>query len=157
MRDGEGHAQFHGERLLIGAIRRLIRRGDCTVATAAFERVCGWAGQDACRTLEVFLQQLALHGRRKLTLSMPFDPTLTKDERTILDVFGCAQLSAYDGMDDALTDLVGGTPPASLGAAACVVAELLAINGCIVEAAIEDEWSTAHCPVSSEVQAAVGF
>lgn len=139
MCDGEG--LFHGERLLIGAIRRMVRRGDCAAATAAFERVCGWAGPDACRTLEVFLQQLALHGTRRLILALPFDRTLTGDERRILDVFGCAQLGAYEGMDAALTDLLGATPPASLGAAACVVAELLAINGCIVETAIEEAWS----------------
>ncbi len=156
MRDGEGHAQFHGERLLIGAIRRLVRRGDCTVATAAFETACGWAGQDACRTLAVFLQQLALHGRRRLTLAMPFDPAVTADERTILHVFGCAQLGAYDGMDRALTDLLGVTPPASLGAAACVVADLLAINGCIVEAAIKEDWPSARCP-ANERRAAAGF
>lgn len=140
MRDGEGHAQFHGERLLIGAIRRLVRRGDCTAATAAFERACGWAGPDACRTLQVFLQQLALHGRRRLTLAMPFDPGVTADERAILDVFGCAQLAAYAGMDEALEKLMGTSPPASLGAAACVVAELLALSGCIVETAIEGAW-----------------
>lgn len=157
MRDGEGHAQFHGERLLIGAIRRLIRRGDCTVATAAFEGVCGWAGPDACRTLKVFLQQLARYGRRRLTLALPFDPVLTKDERTLLNVFGCAQLGAYAGMDEALEELLADTPPASLGAAACVVAELLAINGCIVETAIEDLWEDARRPANSGVWAAVGL
>lgn len=157
MRDGEGHVQFHGERLLIGTVRRLVRRGDCTSATAAFERACGWAGQDACRTLQVFLQQLALHGRRRLTLALPFDPDLTRDERTLLDVFGFAQLGAYEGMDQALAVLLGDTPPASLGAAACVVAELLAINGCIVEAAIEDEWTTQHRPANSDLRVAVGL
>jgi hypothetical protein len=157
MRDGEGHAQFHGERLLIGTVRRLVRRGDCAAASAAFEQTCGWAGRDACRTLQVFLQQLALYGRRRLTLALPFDPALTRDERTILDVFGCAQLGAYAGMDDALTDLVGGTPPASLGAAACVVAELLAINGCIVETRIVHEAAADRWSARDEVRATVGL
>lgn len=157
MRDGEGSAQFHGERLLIGAIRRMVRRSDCTVATAAFEHVCGWAGPDACRTLEVFLQQLALHGTRRLTLAMPFDRTLTGDERRILDVFGCAQLGAYDGMDAALTDLLGVSPPASLGAAACVVAELLSINGCIVETTLDDDWTGRRCPAANDAQPASFF
>jgi hypothetical protein len=156
MRDGEGHAQLHGERLLIGAIRRLVRRGDCTAASAAFERACGWAGPDACRTLKVFVQQLALHGKRRLTLALPFDPVLTRDERTILCVFGCAQLGAYAGMDAALADLLDATPPATLGAAACVVAELLAIHGCIVEAAVDDEQVNGRSFASTEVRVAAG-
>lgn len=149
MLDGDLSPLLHGERLLIGAVRRLARQPGCAGAQALFEQACGWAGAEACRTLEVFVQQLALHGRRKLALSLPGDPALTADERTILDVFGCAQAEAYEAMDERLEALLDGVPPASLGAAACVVAQTLAINGCLVEAQC---WAVSTTPSSTAAQ-----
>lgn len=153
MLDGDPSPLLHGERLLIGAVRRLARQSACAGAQAHFEQACGWAGAEACRMLEVFVQQLALHGRRRLTLSLPGDPHVTPDERTILDVFGCAQAEAYEAMDERLTALLEATPPASLGAAACVVAETLAINGCFVEASAEAQgWAASTTPSSTAAQ-----
>lgn len=153
MFDGDPSPLLHGERLLIGATRRLARQSGCAGARAHFEQACGWAGAEACRMLEVFVQQLALHGRRKLVLSLPGAPGLTADERTLLDVFGCAQAEAYDAMDERLEALLGVAPPAPLGAAACVVAQTLAINGCFVEASGEDQcWAASTTPSSTAAQ-----
>ncbi|MGA0606396.1 hypothetical protein ACO2Q0_10385 [Phenylobacterium sp. VNQ135] len=140
---------LHGERLLIGAIRRLTRQSGCSGALAHFEDACGWAGPEACRMLEVFLQQLALYGRRTIAVSPPGAAALTGDERTMLDVFGCAQAEAYEAMDLRLAQLLDDTPPASLGAAACVVAETLAANGCFVEAQC---WEASTTPSSTAAQ-----
>lgn len=150
---------FRGERLLVGAIRRLALGTGCPGAVAQFEFVCGWTGQEACRTLEVFLQQLALHGRRRLTVSRPGDPAVTRDERAMLDVFAFAQAEAYDAMDARLSDLLDAVPPASLGAAACIVAQVLAMNGCFVAAEVEGEigaqcWAASTTPSSTAAQCA---
>jgi len=149
MLDGDPSPLLHGERLLIGAARRLTRDAGCSGALAHFESACGWAGSEACRMLEVFLQQLALHGRRRLAISPPGAPGLTADERMILNVFGCAQAEAYEAMDERLEALVDGPPPASLGAAACVIAQTLAINGCLVEAQC---WAVSTTPSNTAAQ-----
>ncbi|MFN3585652.1 hypothetical protein [Phenylobacterium sp.] len=149
---------FRGERLLIGAIRRLALGTGCPGAVAQFEFVCGWTGHEACRTLEVFLQQLALHGRRRLTLSMPGDPAVTADERAMLDVFAFAQAEAYEAMEARLFELLETAPPAPLGAAACVVAQVLAMNGCFVEPAPIGPgaqcWEASTTPSSTAAQCA---
>lgn len=144
---------FPGERLLIGAIRRLALGTGCPGAVAQFELVCGWTGHEACRTLEVFVQQLALHGRRRLTLSRPGDPAVTPDERAMMDVFAFAQAEAYAAMDARLSELLGTVPPAPLGAAACVVAQVLAMNGCFLEAEVQC-WEASTTPSSTAAQCA---
>lgn len=82
--------------------------------------------------LEVFLQQLGAWGRRRLVLSVPADLRLTDDEALILDAFGCAQAEDYRSLHERLISLTGGEPPAALGAAACMVAQALAMNGLLV-------------------------
>lgn len=153
MLDRDPPSLLHGERLLIGAIRRLARQSGCSGALAHFEDACGWAGPEACRMLEVFLQQLALHGRRSLTISPPGVAALTADERAVLDVFGCAQAEAYEAMDARLETLLGDLPPAPLGAAACMVAQTLAANGCVVEASNDAQcWEASTTPSNTAAQ-----
>lgn len=157
MLDGDLSPLLHGERLLIGAIRRLALHSGCAGAQAHFEQVCGWAGAEACRMLEVFLQQIAAHGRRRLVIGVPTDPRLTDDERTILEAFGCAQVEAYEAMDERLGVLLHAMPPAALGAAACIVAQTLAINGCLLDASVENSaqaqcWEARTTPSSTAAQ-----
>ena len=153
MLDGDPSPLLHGERLLIGAVRRLALQAGCAGAQAHFEQACGWAGAEACRMLEVFLQQVAAYGRRRLAIGAPPDPRLTDDERTILEVFGCAQVEAYEAMDERLGALLNATPPAALGAAACVVAQTLAINGCLLDASSEAQgWEARTTPSSTAAQ-----
>ena len=125
---------LHGERLLIRTVRLLALTSPCHSLRAHFEDACGCAGQSAYRMLEAFVQQLGVRGRRRLTLSIPADPRLTDDEQLILDAFGCAQAEDYRSLDERLTGLLGAPPPFSLGAAACVVAETLAMNGLMLRA-----------------------
>ena len=122
----------HGERLLVRTIRLLALTQPCHGLRALFEQTCGCAGHESYRVLEVFLQQLCASGRRRLTLSVPADLRLTDDEALILDAFGCAQAEDYRSMDERLFGLVGGEPPPSLGAAACLIAQALAMNGLLL-------------------------
>lgn len=127
-------ALTHGERLLIRTIRLLALTAPCHGLRGLFEQACGCAGHEAYRVLEVFLQQLGAWGRRRLVLSVPADPRTTDDEALILDAFGCAQAEDYRSLDERLTGLLGGEPPPALGAAACVVAQALAMNGLVLRA-----------------------
>lgn len=120
---------LHGERLLIRTVRLLALTAPCPGLQGAFEQACGCAGHEAYRTLEVFLQQLALRGRRRLALSVPSDPRLTADEAILLDAFACAQAEDYRSLDECLAGLIGDAPPSAIGAAACLVAGLFAMSG----------------------------
>lgn len=103
--------------------------------------------------LNVFLQQLALYGRRRVAVSPPGAPGLTADERMILDAFGCAQMEAYEAMDERLERLLGDVPPAPLGAAACIVAQTLGAHGCFIEASAEAQcWEASTTPSSTAAQ-----
>lgn len=123
---------LHGERLLIRTVRLLALATPCHSLRAHFEAACGYSGQAAYRMLEAFVQQLGARGRRRVTLSIPADTRLTDDEALILDAFGCAQAEDYRSLDERLTGLLGVQPPFPLGAAACGVAETLAMNGLIL-------------------------
>ena len=125
---------FHGERLLIRTVRLLALTTPCHGLRAHFEAACGCAGEAAYRMLETFVQQLGARGRRRVTLSIPADPRLTDDEALILDVFGCAQAGDYRALDERLRGLLDAPPPFPMGAAACMVAETLAMNGLMLRA-----------------------
>jgi hypothetical protein len=125
---------FHGERLLIRTVRLLALTTPCHGLQAHFEAACGCAGETAYRMLEAFVQQLALKGRRRVQLSIPTDPRLTDDEALILDIFGCAQAEDYASLDARLRGLLDASPTFPMGAAACMVAETLAMNGLMLRA-----------------------
>lgn len=125
---------FHGERLLVRTVRLLALATPCHGLKAHFEAACGCAGEAAYRMLEAFVQQLAAKGRRRVELSIPADPRLTDDEALILDVFGCAQAGDYASLEERLRGLLGVPAPFAMGAAACMVAETLAMNGLMLRA-----------------------
>ena len=125
---------FHGERLLVRTVRLLALTTPCHGLKAHFEAACGCAGEAAYRMLEAFVQQLGSRGRRRVALSIPADPRLTDDEALILDVFGCAQAGDYRALDERLRGLLDAQPPFPMGAAACMVAETLAMNGLMLRA-----------------------
>jgi len=130
MHDLKSHDErLHGERLLIRTVRLLALTTPCHSLRAHFEAACGDAGQAAYRMLEAFVQQLGVRGRRRVTLSIPADPRLTDDEALILDAFGCAQAEDYRSLDERLYGLLDTPPPFPMGAAACIVAETLAMSG----------------------------
>jgi len=125
---------FHGERLLVRTVRLLALTTPCHGLRAHFEAACGCAGDAAYRMLEAFVQQMALKGRRRVQLSIPADPRLTDDEALVLDVFGCAQAGDYRSLDERLRGLLDAPSPFPMGAAACMVAETLAMNGLMLRA-----------------------
>ncbi len=61
----------HGERLLLRTIRMLALQADCRGQRCCFEAACGCAGEEAYRTLEVFVEQLRLNGQRRIAISAP--------------------------------------------------------------------------------------
>jgi hypothetical protein len=138
---------FHGERLLIRTVRLLALTTPCHSLRAHFEAACGCAGDTAYRMLEAFVQQLAAKGRRQVRLSIPADPRLTEDEALMLDVFGCAQAGDYQSLDERLQGLLDAQPPFAMGAAACMVAETLAMNGLMLRARPTPDAAIRHGPV----------
>lgn len=121
-----------GERLLLCALRLLAAEGGCGSLKPSFEHACGCAGSQAFRGLEVFVQQLGLHGRRRIAVTPPVIGGPTPDEVLILEAFACAQADDYRGLDERLAALTAAEPPGALGAAACLVAEAFAMNGLVL-------------------------
>ena len=121
-----------GERLLLRTIRLLAFRNACHGQQCHFEMACGCSGEEAYRTLSVFVEQLRLNGQRRIVLSAPPARTVTDDERTILAAFAAAQNDDYGELDARLADLTQAQPPASLGGAVCLVAQVFAMQGLVI-------------------------
>lgn len=124
-----------GERLLLRTIRLMALRNACHGQQRHFELACGCAGEEAYRTLSVFVEQLRLNGQRRIVLSAPPARTVTEDERTILAAFAAAQNDDYRELDARLADLTRAQPPASLGGAVCLVAQVFAMQGLMIPGA----------------------
>jgi hypothetical protein len=123
-----------GERLLLCGLRLMAADAGRHTLQSNFEAACGCAGPQAFRALQVFVQQLGLHSRRRIVVAPPAAAPPTGDEALVLEVFGCAQVDDYAGMDLRLARLIGREPPASLGGAACVVAESFGLGGLMLRA-----------------------
>jgi hypothetical protein len=121
-----------GERLLLRALRLLALRNACHGLRPHFEFACGCAGDEAYRALLVFVEQLRVTGRRRIVLSAPPATGVTADERTILAAFAAAQADDYAELDARLFDLTTAPPPASLGGAVCLVAQVFAMQGLLL-------------------------
>lgn len=121
-----------GDRLLLRTVRRLALQSACHGLKDGFEVSCGCAGPEAYRALEVFVEQLRHNGQRRIVLSVPMARMLTHDEQTILAAFAAAQHDDYRELDARLTDLTGAQPPASLGGAVCLVAQVLTMQGLLI-------------------------
>ena len=121
-----------GEGLLLRTIRLLALRNACFGQQCHFELACGWSGEEAYRTLSVFVEQLRLNGQQRIVLSAPPARTATDDERSILAAFAAAQHDDYRELDARLADLTQSQPPASLGGAVCLVAQVFAMQGLLI-------------------------
>ncbi|MCR5878443.1 hypothetical protein [Phenylobacterium sp. J367] len=121
-----------GERLVLCGLRLMAADAACTTLQPRFDEACGCAGGQALRGLEVFVQQLRRHGRRKIQVSPPAPGRPTADERLVLQVFASAQADDYRSVDAALAQLIDDEPPGALGAAACLVAEAFQMNGLVL-------------------------
>lgn len=131
-----------GERLLLCGLRVMAADAACVDLRPSFERACGCAGTAAFRALEAFVQQLRIHGRRRIAVAPPSAAPPTADEALVLEAFACAQADDYQGLDARLARLTGQEPPGALGAAACLLAEAFGMNGLVLPARISAGWPT---------------
>lgn len=121
-----------GERLLLCGVRLLAADAGCASLRPRFEHACGCAGAQAFRALQVFVQQLSLHGRRRIAVTPPAAGPPSADEALMLEAFACAQADDYQGLDARLARLTAAETPRALGAAACLIADAFAMNGLVL-------------------------
>lgn len=121
---------LQGEHTLIWAFRAIaLGAGGCPLLKRQFEDICGpAAGTEAFSALSVFVRELARHGRRKVTLHVPGSFRLSGDEQLILAAFAAAQEDDYVRLEAHLAWLIAGEPSGVFGAAACLVAQAMAMN-----------------------------
>jgi hypothetical protein len=120
----------YGEHLIVWGFRALVSgRGDCPVVAREFRQACGDLAGETRAALTVFVQQLAVQGRRPVTLAPPGCLTLTRDEQLVAAVFAAAQAQDQARLDAHLTWLLAGPPGQPFAAAARAVAQALALNG----------------------------
>lgn len=121
----------HGERLLLFGFRALaFELGACPLVRRSFQQACG--DTEALGALEVFVRELARHGRRKVTLGVPGSLPLSRDEQLILALFAAAQGDDYPRLEAHLAWLLADTPRAPFAAAACLVAQVFGFNGLVL-------------------------
>lgn len=121
---------LQGEHTLIWAFRSIaFGAGGCPLLRRQFEDICGpAAGTEAFNALSVFVRELGLHGRRKITLHVPGSFRLSRDEQLILAAFAAAQDEDYERLEAHLAWLIASEPSGVFGAAACLVAQAMAMN-----------------------------
>jgi hypothetical protein len=87
----------YGEHLVLWSFRALASgRGECPVTRREFDHACGALAGEARNALFVFVQQLAMRGRRSITLAPPGCLSITRDEQLLLALFAAAQANDED-------------------------------------------------------------
>jgi hypothetical protein len=128
-------ALTRGEHMLLWAFRAsAFGAGRCGLVRRQFEDSCGAGGPEAINALLVFVRELALQGRRKVSICVPGSHRLSRDEQLVLAIFAAAQAEDYVRMEAHLAWLVGAEPPHVFGAVACLIADTFAMNGLILRA-----------------------
>lgn len=133
----EDHARLsdltQGEHMLLWAFRAAaFGAGDCHLIHRQFEDACGPMGMEALTALTVFVRELGVGGRRKVSLAAPGSFRLTRDEQSVLALFASAQADDYARLEAHLAWLLADKPRAPFPAAACLVAQALAMNGLVL-------------------------
>jgi hypothetical protein len=122
-----------GEHMLLWAFRaNAFGVGGCELVRRQFEEACGPLGLEALTALTVFVRELGLTGRRKVTLAAPGSHRLTRDEQSVLAVFASAQDEDYPRLEAHLAWLLADAPRAPFPAAACLVAQALSMSGLVL-------------------------
>jgi hypothetical protein len=122
-----------GEHMLLWGFRAAaFGVADCRLVRRQFEEACGPLGLEALTALTVFVRELGLGGRRKISLAAPGSYRLTRDEQTVLALFASAQAEDYARLEAHLAWLLADAPRAPFPAAACMVAQALAMNGLVL-------------------------
>lgn len=121
---------LQGEHMVLWAFRAIaMGAADCRLIKRQFDMACGPAGSEALAALNVFVRELGINGKRKVTLAAPGSLCLTRDEQLILALFAAAQAEDYMRLDAHLAWLLADTPRRPFAAAACLTAQALAMNG----------------------------
>lgn len=120
---------LHGEHMLLWAFRATaFGVAGCALVPRQFDESCGIGGSEALDAITVFVRELALHGRRKVTLCVPGSYRLSCDEQLILALFAAAQVEDYNRMEAHLCWLLADQPRPPFAAAACLVAQVFSMN-----------------------------
>ena len=121
---------LQGEHMVLWAFRAIaMGAADCRLVRRQFDMACGLAGSEALAALNVFVRELGVNGRRKVTLAAPGSARVTWDEQLILAVFAAAQAEDYGRLEAHLAWLLADTPRSPFAAAACLTAQALGMNG----------------------------
>lgn len=124
---------LQGEHMVLWAFRAIaMGAADCRLVRRQFDIACGPAGSEALAALNVFVRELGLNGRRKVTLAAPGSARVTQDEQLILAIFAAAQAEDYGRLEAHLAWLLADTPRRPFAAAACLTAQALGMNGFIL-------------------------
>jgi len=124
-----------GEHMLLWAFRaHAFGAGGCGLIRRQFEDACGPLGLEALTALSVFVRELGLVGKRRITLAAPGSYRLTRDEQSVLAVFAAAQEEDYPRLEAHLSWLLADAPRGPFPAAACLVAQALAFGGFVLRA-----------------------
>ena len=122
-----------GEHMLLWGFRAAaFGVGGCELVRRQFDEACGPLGLEALTALTVFVRELGLTGRRKITLAAPGSHRLTRDEQSVLAVFASAQTEDYARLEAHLAWLLADAPRAPFPAAACLVAQALSMSGLVL-------------------------
>ncbi|MFN3512944.1 MAG: hypothetical protein ACK41C_07865 [Phenylobacterium sp.] len=120
---------LRGEHMLLWSFRAIaFGRGDCALVRRQFEEACGPLATEALAALTVFVRELGVGGKRRLTLAAPGSFSVTCDEQTILAAFAAAQAEEYGRMEAHLSWLTGDAVRPPFPAACCLLAQAFAMN-----------------------------
>ena len=122
-----------GEHMLVWGFRAMaFGVGGCSLVRRQYDRACGVMGPEALNALKVFVRELAIRGKRKVTLCVPGSFRLSRDEQLIVAIFAAAQGEDYARMEAHLAWLLADACQPPFPAAACLVAQAFAMNGLIL-------------------------
>jgi len=108
-----------GESLLVWSWRKIVAgRSDCPLIAREYSLLCGEDAVEVFATLYTFLQALAYAGRSRWQIGYPGYPSLTNDERRMLDLIATAQSDDTKRFERCLRVLAHATLRHALGIAA---------------------------------------
>lgn len=117
------------EHLLIWSLRRIATgRVECPVMAKEFTDACGEDGQEVFATFCTFLKALGYASRRRLSLRAPGWPTLSSNERQLLNLLAAAQAGDHALFEANLCWLTRLQRRHALRIAACALSTALAAN-----------------------------
>ncbi len=86
----------YGEHLIVWAFRAFAKGRDCAIVRKEFDHGCGEHAAEAFGAMRIFVQQLAMLGRRPIVLAPPGCLTVVRDEQLVLCLFAAAQAGDSD-------------------------------------------------------------